>query len=1418
MKIHIRIIALCLALCSLAVLVPDFRAEAARVEPIVVPAATSSRAEQEATATALKAEITSLAAAKNRNGRVRLTDFTKSADGSTDMISLSGQYYLIRKQGEVFYALDGGWTGPEGDLPTAEVVPSDTTNFHYISSGLSTAMLFTFSPIGAADNGMPAYKLRFADGNNVAVGSKITGTTNLYYVKSTAPARADKIRIDHADNATYFCISNLEGTHGFRMSGTNNAFRWKDNSEGDNNFGGTGLLLYRYWSTQDLRAAIDEVKHFLDSPAFYKSADYEAFLTCLRESIDLFNKYNSVPKTLIEPYDNIQNRLNNKAAELRGYLDSLKFTIEGLPQAETNATTIIYQLPCKQPGVEDNMSYIIQTRKGKIIIIDGGWQMDGYDGKYLFSYLREITGDNTPHVTAWFFTHAHGDHIGAVGTIAELYADKITVDAFYQHNLTEDEVSEYLSALDSTSTNGSMRFVRVTMRKFKNSQGGAVKEVEVNSIHSGECNSTFDFDEVHIDILQTFTDVAALVDSSNTRYTGTLANHGSKFENMTLKELLADNLNDTSVVFRVTVGGKSILFTGDCAFVGTASLMLNHSRNQSDPDSYFTLKSDYVQVAHHGIAGLTKKAYQTIDPDYAMWPVGEEAWNCSESSNPWVYYCKQWFSEMETMSYAAYAGPQKFRFPVIRSEKAVSIPAALKPYVFDAKYYADHNADLKKAYGYDEETLYWHFVNFGIEEGRCASPFFDVKFYMNQNGQNFLYNYKGDYEKAFKHFLSNYKSTTLMQLSPIFDAAVYASMYPQLAEDGIDTQFELLTHYAEKNYPRGRIATATYPSADGTTTHSACIVTQGLLPNCSAEGRTARIKCSTCLAVLQESTTLEMLPHSYGKGRVTKEPTCVEEGVMTYICSGCSDTKTEIIPLTGHSPETDAAVEPSCSKEGLTEGSHCSVCQVVLTVQEKIPTVPHSYETFVTKPNCTTGGYTTYTCTACGHSYSGDETEMLGHAEVVDEGIAPTCTENGLTDGKHCEICGEILAAQNEIPATGHSYSLVPVAPTCTERGYDFHFCACGDSYMDNEIAALGHDYAYDDNGGDTHTGTCFCGDAITESHNYVDGVCICGAVEITEPILDSSLTFGAQLYLENDLTMAFRVKQDKLNAYDISTAYLVVERDVYESGAKEAVAETITISDYQIENGRLIFSYPGIAAAQMNDAIRATFHIKNAQGQEYVSPVLNTSVATYLDGLLSASASDTKMVTLIMDMLNYGAAAQVYFDRHADAPVNEAFESFKTYASYASADFRTALENLSATENAEGKNGKLNLGLDLGTRIGIQYKVTVPSDVNAEDVTLVITDAEGNVLENLEVAGNETDSRGRYLVNFYGFTSRDMRRVVYATAYANGEAITGTYAYSISTYAWGVQENASLQPTELVSVTRAMMLYGDSAAAYFTG
>ena len=60
----------------------------------------------------------------------------------------------------------------------------------------------------------------------------------------------------------------------------------------------------------------------------------------------------------------------------------------------------------------------------------------------------------------------------------------------------------------------------------------------------------------------------------------------------------------------------------------------------------------------------------------------------------------------------------------------------------------------------------------------------------------------------------------------------------------------------------------------------------------------------------------------------------------------------------------------------------------------------------------------------------------MGHKEEAIPGKAATCTKPGLTEGKKCSICGETLAAQEEIPATGHTEETIPgKAATCTEPG-----------------------------------------------------------------------------------------------------------------------------------------------------------------------------------------------------------------------------------------------------------------------------------------------------------------------------------------------------------------------------------------------
>ncbi len=86
-----------------------------------------------------------------------------------------------------------------------------------------------------------------------------------------------------------------------------------------------------------------------------------------------------------------------------------------------------------------------------------------------------------------------------------------------------------------------------------------------------------------------------------------------------------------------------------------------------------------------------------------------------------------------------------------------------------------------------------------------------------------------------------------------------------------------------------------------------------------------------------------------------------------------------------------------------------------------------------------------------------------GHTEVKDKAVEPTCTEAGLTEGSHCSVCGEVIIAQEIIPAKGHAeIGDKAVEPTCTEAGLTegSHCSVCGEVIEPQEIIpAIGHSF-----------------------------------------------------------------------------------------------------------------------------------------------------------------------------------------------------------------------------------------------------------------------------------------------------------------------------------------------------------------------
>ena len=115
----------------------------------------------------------------------------------------------------------------------------------------------------------------------------------------------------------------------------------------------------------------------------------------------------------------------------------------------------------------------------------------------------------------------------------------------------------------------------------------------------------------------------------------------------------------------------------------------------------------------------------------------------------------------------------------------------------------------------------------------------------------------------------------------------------------------------------------------------------------------------------------------------------------------------------------------------------------------------------IIKPNCTEKGTTKYTCSVCEATYTEVDIDVLGHNEVIDEAIVPDCTNTGLTEGKHCSRCNEVLVAQTVVEALGHSEVIdEAIEPDCTNTGLTegTHCSRCNEVLeVQAVVAALGH-------------------------------------------------------------------------------------------------------------------------------------------------------------------------------------------------------------------------------------------------------------------------------------------------------------------------------------------------------------------------
>ena len=363
-------------------------------------------------------------------------------------------------------------------------------------------------------------------------------------------------------------------------------------------------------------------------------------------------------------------------------------------------------------------------------------------------------------------------------------------------------------------------------------------------------------------------------------------------------------------------------------------------------------------------------------------------------------------------------------------------------------------------------------------------------------------------------------------------------------------------------------------------------------------------------------------------------------------------------------------VAATCSAEGYTGDIRCKACNTKLADGDPISKLEHSFISELEPPSCTEEGYIFNICTVCDFLEEAGPTPALGHNVVewltVKEA---TCTEEGEKQGE-CSRCGQVETA---IIEKTHHYTSVVTAPSCTEKGYTTYTCVCGDSYVADFVDATGE-------------------------HTYENGVCTgCGESQgtITHKQWTMSLDSVAFLnYYVNLTGFADDVDFAKQGGVVIWTGNVApTEAKQLQVGLENC--KTIE-GMIQNDNGWYVRSHE-IFAKNLGDMVYMRPYVEVSEGVYVYGPAKGYSPHRYCLDMVGNENERLDTRRLCAALLEYGAAAQLYFDHNEDSLVNEGLNLQEQYNLVYDKSY---LNGLNVTDHARSLVSTLD-----GVKTGVSYK-----------------------------------------------------------------------------------------------------------------